>query len=199
MNGVLLDYRLPVRTFSLGDGACRLDGALMLRASAAPNVSTLYLDGVLALAEDGTCAGGAAAGSRAFRGDLVQWRMPAQSVLARAQRFLSADITAQVDLLAGGAGPQAATLTLLFGNQTVWSTLIGRQAVVTLNSDIDAGLVTIKKGAVFKLVATTPVGGWSLVAQDLKIVGDGGATDASGVLADWPAPLSPATSASERP
>ncbi|KQM73721.1 hypothetical protein ASE72_03715 [Sphingomonas sp. Leaf20] len=52
MNGIMIDYRNPVAPFSVGAGGCSMTGTVMLRLNDTPNVSALYIDGVVSGSPD---------------------------------------------------------------------------------------------------------------------------------------------------
>ena len=192
MNGVTLDYRKPAAPFSLAAGQCRVDGTLLLRINEAPDVSTVYLDGVFQGPPDASLCSVAAPSAppveaRSFRGDLVQWRSPVRMVLLRDRHLLTANVAVQVDVVAGRGG-QAVDLSFFNADQLVWSVPVTHYEIVTLKDDLVSGQTTIRKGAQFTMNPPSSVSGGNLVVQNLWIVTGTTSVDASGTLLSWPAP-----------
>jgi hypothetical protein len=193
LNGVMLDYRAHTAPFSLAAGPCRIDGTLMLRLNEAPGVSALYLDGVVQTLADGSACAPTASGppalARAFRGDLVQWRSPAQTVLLRDRHFLTANLTVQIDVLPDETVGQMATLSFFIGGQLLLSAPVRLAGSVSLTQDVRMGETVIRRGARFSLTLPSSVSNGNLVAQNLRITSGTSSIDASGVLSSWPAPI----------
>ncbi len=197
MNGIMIDYRNPVAPFSVGAGGCSMTGTVMLRLNDTPNVSALYIDSVVSGSPDpakctATARRAVSGPTRAFRGDLVQWRTPVAIAVLRDRHLLTASVAIEVDVVQQTGGDQAILLSLFKGAQRIWSTPVTNAGAVTLTQDVAMGEIVVRNGARFTITLPSALSQGQLIAEDLTIVTGTTIVDASGVLSSWPVAPAPA-------